>query len=237
MPPSSWLTSLALAACFATSAQAETKFNLQASADRAVQNDTMTVILSTENDSADSQALYALTNNALSDVTAKAKGHMSVKLKPASRRMLPVYSGKEGEDQKLVAWRERADLQLESKSFPDLYSLVEEVLKDQKATLQVSSINFSLSDEATQSVGDELYATALKNIKHKASVVGEGLGKPEIAIDELSFNGPYALGGAPVVMFRAKAAAMSAPSGMESGESKVRVDLSGSFKAQQGQAH
>lgn len=110
---SSWLTSLALAACFATSAQAETKFNLQASADRAVQNDTMTVILSTENDSADSQALYALTNKALSDVTAKAKGHASVKLKPASRRMLPVYSGKEGEDQKLVAWRERADLQLE----------------------------------------------------------------------------------------------------------------------------
>lgn len=231
MHRTSWLTSLALAACFATSAQAGTKFNLQASADRAVDNDTMTVILSTENTANDSQFLYNLTNKALSDVTAKVKPHAEVKLKPVSRRMLPVYSDKSGQDQKLVAWRERADLQLESKSFPELYTLVEQVLKEQKSSLQVSSITFSLSDEATQAVGDELYATALKNINHKAEVVGKGLGKPEVEADELSFNGPFASGGAPVVMFRAKAAAMSAPGGMDSGESKVRVDLNGTFTA------
>jgi len=231
MHRTSWLTSLALAVCFASSAQAGTKFNLQASADRPVNNDTMTVVLSTENTSKDTQALYAQTNDALAAITARVKDKVGIKLKTASRRMQPLYKDDISGEQKLVGWMEQADVQLESKAFPELYSLVEKVLKEQKSAVRVASINYSLSDEAAQAVGDELYATALQNINHRAKVVATGLGKPEVNIDELSFNGPFTSGGSPIVMMRAKVAAMSAPGGMDSGESKVRVDLSGVFTA------
>ncbi|MBD8088987.1 SIMPL domain-containing protein [Pseudomonas fluorescens] len=233
MHHTSWLTSLALLACIATSAHAETKFNLQASADRAVPNDTLTVVILTESTSANTKVLYSLTNQALSHISERVKGHDGVKFKPVTRNVKPLYRDDSKGDPQVIGWSEQASVQLQSKSFAELYDLVEQVLKDPKAPVRVGSISYSLSDEAAQSVGDELYDTALKNINHRAKVVGTGLGQAEINIDELSFNGPYTSGGAPVVMMRAKVASMSAPGAMDSGESKVRVDLSGSFTASQ----
>lgn len=229
MRPSSWLTSIALALAVSGAAHAETKLNLSASAERTVENDTMLVVLSTENTAPDTSTLYGLTNEAITLVTGKAKPHSSIKIKPGSRSMSPIYSETKGEEAKIVGWRERAEVQLESKKFPDLYTLVGDVLSSQKTSLQVRNISFSLSDDAAKVVGDELYATALKNIKGKALLVSTELGKEEFRIDELTFNGPFTSGPRPLVMMRGKVEAMAAPAGLEAGESNVRVDVSGAF--------
>lgn len=220
---------IALSLALASTAQAQTKLNLSASAERKVANDTMQVVLGTENTAPGTQTLYAITSEALSKVAAKAKSHPEIKIKPGLRSMTPVYSEVAGEESKIVAWRERADLQLESQDFPAMYKLIEESLSSQKTPIQVRGLSFSLSEGATKAVGAELYITALKNIKNSAAVVSSELGSSAFDINELSFNGPYASGVAPVMMMRAKAQSMASPASMEAGESNVRVDLSGSF--------
>ena len=199
---------------------------LSASGSVEVQQDLLSISLTTSRDGPDAAAVQTQLRQALDAGLTQARqaaspGQMDVRTGNFS--LYPRY----GKDGKINGWQGSTELVLEGKDFPRITGTAGKI-----QTLSLGSVSFALSREQRARVEGEAQAQAIEQFKAKAGEVSRAFGFGGYALREVSINtndqGP---------MPRPRAMAMSAKSEMadapvpvEAGKSTVLVNISGSVQ-------
>lgn len=181
--------SIALLACLAaagTQALAdEPRYNqvsLRAEVSREVPHDRMQVTLYSESQHSDPARLAEGTTQTLNQAMQRARLAKGVTTRQGNRSSYPVYDDK---GQKIVGWRERAELHLESADFAMLAGLVAELLQ----TLKMADMQFSVSETLGRQTEDALLKEAVAAFRARAKLATEALGGREYRLVSLSLDG------------------------------------------------
>lgn len=232
MIPSTRLSALLFpAALLVSTAQADNlhynQVSLRAEVSQEVPHDLMQVILYSEAQDNDPAKLAASITENLNKAIAQARQSKGVQVSLGSRHSYPVYSDN-GEH--ISAWRERAELRLESAQFSQLSKLTGELLQQ----LKMGGMTFSIADSTRQASEDALIKTAVESFKARAQLTSETLGGNAYKIVNLSFNSGFQPP-MPVRMAAMKGMAMNeaapAPE-IEAGSSKVTLSVDGVIEVQ-----
>lgn len=232
MTPSIRLAPLLLpVALLAGTAQADTlhynQISLRAEVSQEVAHDLMQVTLYSEAQDNDPAKLAAGITESLNQAIARARQSKGVQVSLGSRHSYPVYSDN---GQRISAWRERAELRLESAKFAELSELTGELLKQ----LKMGGMSFSIADSTRQDSEDALIKNAVEAFKARAQLTSEALGGSGYKLVSLNFTSGFQPP-MPVRMAAMKSMAMSdaapAPE-IEAGSSKVTLSADGVIEVQ-----
>lgn len=199
------------------------QISLHAEASSEVAYDRMQVTLYSEAQQQDPAQLAAQTTEAMNKALQRARQAKGVTISQGGRNSYPVY-GEDGE--KIVAWRERAELRLESGDFTALSELTADLLK----TLKMGSMDFSVSDAIRKQNEDALLKDAVAAFRGRAQLATEALGGRDYRIVSLNLGS----GGYQPVMRNVAMKAMEAmPSpDIEAGTRQVSISADGVIEVQ-----
>ena len=190
-------------------------------------HDLMQVTLYSEAQDNDPAKLAAGITESLNQAIARARQSKGVQVSLGSRHSYPVYSDN---GQRISAWRERAELRLESAKFAELSELTGELLKQ----LKMGGMSFSIADSTRQNSEDALIKNAVEAFKARAQLTSEALGGSGYKLVSLNFTSGFQPP-MPVRMAAMKSMAMSdaapAPE-IEAGSSKVTLSADGVIEVQ-----
>lgn len=176
-----------LITCLATSTAlqaSETVYNqvsLRAEAHQEVAHDQMQVVLYTEGQDTDPARLATEVTKTLNQALSTARKQTQISVKLGSRSSYPVRDSK---GQKITAWRERAEIRLESTEFAALSALTGELLK----TLKMADMQFSIAPKTRISSEDELLKEAISAFQSRAKLVTQALGGADYKVVNLNLN-------------------------------------------------
>ncbi|MFI5446288.1 SIMPL domain-containing protein [Polaromonas sp. UC242_47] len=198
---------------------------LSANGSVEVQQDLLSIAMSTTRDGTDAATVQTQLKQALDVALSEAKkaaqpGQMDVRTGNFS--LYPRYS----KDGKINGWQGRTELVLEGKDFPRITATAGKI-----QTLTMGSVSFALSREQRARVEGEAQAQAIERFKAKASEIAKGFGFSSYTLREVSINandqGPMR----PRMMaMEAKAAMSDSAIPVEAGLSTVLVNVSGSVQ-------
>lgn len=218
---------LALLACATLPALAdEPRYNqvsLRSEVSQEVSHDRMHVTLYTEAQDTDPARLAKKVTETLNGALTQARRAKGVTLHQGTRRSYPIYDEK---GQKIRAWRERAELRLESAEFAALSQLTGELLQ----TLNMGSMSFSVSDELRKRHENELLREAVQAFGARATLTSEALGGTGYRLVNLNL---HSSGFAQPVLYRAPAKMMMEASSdaiapqVESGTTRISIQADG----------
>ena len=214
-------TLLACLACFPAIAD-EPRYNqisLRAEATSEVAHDRMHVTLYSEAQHQDPAQLAAQTTQVMNQALQRARQAKGVLVSQGSRNTYPVYEEK---GQQITAWRERAELRLESADFTTLSQLTGELMQQ----LKMGGMHFSVSDAIRKQNEDALLKDAIAAFRARAQLATEALGGRDFRIVTLNLGS----GGGYQPVMRAMAMksmdAMATPE-IEAGTRQVSVNADG----------
>ena len=198
---------------------------LSASAIVEVQQDLLSISMSTARDGADAATVQNNLKLALEAALAEAR-------KTAQPGLMDVRTGnfslypRYGKDGKINGWQGNTELVLEGRDFSRITAAAGKI-----QTLSMGQVNFALSREARARVEGDAQAQAIERFKAKALEVSKGFGFSAYTLREVSINtndqGPIR----PRMMaLEAKAAMSDSPIPVEAGKSTVLVNVSGSVQ-------
>jgi len=219
---------LALAAAPAASAQPAgtagpyDRVQLDASAETSVETDRLLARLYKEEQAAEQAPAADVVNRAVTRAIERARA-ARVEVRTAGYHTQPVYR-----DQRIVGWRVRQELVLESADPQRLASLLGDLQQD----LSVRSLEPVLSPQARRAAEDRLIEGALGAFRDRADLVARSLGRPGWRIVSLDVSTSRHGGPEPRVMMRAAemAATSVAPPSIEGGQLEVTVHVQGSIE-------
>lgn len=219
---------LALAAAPARAAE-EPRFNqveLEAAASREVPNDLMHATLFAEANASAPAEVAATLNRASAEAMKVAAKFEGVKVATGQAHTYPVY----GRDQKLVGWRGRVEVRLESRDFPAVAQLAAKL----QPTMQLGGVGFAVSTELRRRVEDELIAEAIAAFRARAEVARKALGGQSYRIRRVALGaGGVAPPPRPLAMARVAPAMAEAPAPVfEGGETRVQVVAHGTIEVE-----
>lgn len=224
-------TALAFAASLGSSALLadEARYNqiaLRAEVSQEIAHDLMHVTLYSEAQDDDPAALAAQITRTLNAAVSQARDVKGVSVALGSRNSYPVYDDK---GQKITAWRERAELRLESADFATLSKLTGEMLKE----LKMAGMDFSIAPATRKTHEDALLKEAVVAFRARAQLATEALGGSGYKLVNLSLSS----GGfqPPMPMRMAKGMAMmdaAVTPEIEAGTSQVTVNADGMIEVQ-----
>lgn len=215
-----------LLAPFAAAAQVpETLFNLvglNAQAEREIPNDLLTATLAAEAEGADPAQLADGINRTMQRALATAQAYKSVKVQSAGYQTFPVY-----DKNKVARWRARQELRLESGDFSAATGLVGKL----QASLVVTGLNLSVSNESRRKAENSLIPEALASFDERARVVRDAMKAKGYRVRDLQVS---AEGGAPRPMARQRVmmAESVAQPAVEPGTTRIVVSVSGTIQLQ-----
>ena len=217
----------ALAALASTAAEPAPRYNsveLQAEAQREVQNDLLNATLFVELSDASPSALANAVNKSVNDALRIAKEYKNVRVRSGNNQTYPVYA-KAG---LLQGWRGRAEIRIESRDFEAASALIGKL----QVNMQLGNLNFSVSPEARRGVENELINEAIAAFKARAEIVRTALAGRGYKLQRLNVANGY---NAPQPRFAvaarmAAAAPEVAAPNMEAGASVVTVNASGAIE-------
>jgi len=195
---------------------------LDAQASEQVGNDTMHVSLDSWGEHRDAAKLATQINADMEWALSLAGKHATVKASTGSYQTWPVTS----KDNTVTrGWRGQQSLQLESrdsKTLSQLTGLLQERLK-------IKSMNFTVSAERREQVENHLVDVALEAFKKRAQIVSSNLKASGYRIVDLSIGTSAQQ---PPIIYKSRVAAMEADTAVavETGESEVRVSVSGTIE-------
>lgn len=224
------IVTLAVLGCAAAAALAETPppqnvLQLSASGTVEVQQDLLSMTLSTSRDAPDAATvqnqLKAALDAALTEARKSAQpGQLDVRTGNFS--LSPRYT-REG---KINGWQGSTELVLEGRDFPRITQTAGKI-----STLTVGNVGFGLSREQRAKVETEAQSIAIDNFKQKASELAQGFGFSGYTLREVSVN---ASEGGPIrprmMAMQAKAMSADAPVPIEAGKTAVVVSVSGAVQ-------
>ena len=198
---------------------------LSASATVEVQQDLLSMTLSTTRDGTDSAVVQNQLKQALEAALAEAK-------KTAQPGLMDVRTGnfslypRYGKDGKINGWQGSTELVLEGRDFPRITAAAGKI-----QTLTLGNVGFGLSREQRARVEGDAQAQAIERFKAKASEVARSFGFSGYTLREVSVNandqGPVR----PRMMaMEAKTAMSDSPIPVEAGKASVLVNVSGSVQ-------
>jgi predicted secreted protein len=199
---------------------------LSANGSVEVQQDLLSISMSTTRDGVDGAAVQTQLKQALDTALALAKqaaapGQMDVRTGNFS--LYPRY----GKDGKINGWQGATELVLEGKDFPRITSTAGKI-----QTLTMAGVSFALSREQRAKVEGEAQTLAIERFRVKAGEIAKNFGFSSYSLREVSINSNDQ-GYTP----RPRAMAMQAKSDMaessipvEAGKSTVLVTVSGSVQ-------
>jgi predicted secreted protein len=203
----------------------EDQVNFQVQAGRDVENDRVVALLSATAENRDPAKLADSINSDMHWAVEKLKNQVAIKTQSGSYQTYPVYDNK-----KIVRWRGRQDLQLESGDVDAL----SKVLGDLQERLQIQSLQFSVSPEKRIAVESALIEEALAAFRKRAALISRSLDAEDYGLVDMSI---HTGGMRPPIPVRAEAASLasrttaSAPA-IEQGTSRVTVQVSGRIQLQ-----
>ncbi|TBU89506.1 SIMPL domain-containing protein [Phytopseudomonas dryadis] len=233
LPLSRLATALAITAAglFSLTAQAdEARYNqvsLSTQVSHEVAHDLMQVTLYSEAQNKDPAALAAEITRTLNAALSQARGVEGISVSQGSRNSYPVYSEK-GET--ISAWRERAEIRLESADFAALSKLTGEML----TSLKMGGMNFSIATATRKQEEDALIKDAVAAFKARAQLTTEALGGSSYKLVSLNLSS----GGfmqppmRPQMMKAAAFANDSVTPEIEAGTSQVTLSADGVIEVQ-----
>lgn len=175
------LSSLATSTAVLANEQTYNQISLRAEAHQEVAHDQMQVTLYSEAQDTDPALLATTVTNALNQAIDKARLQPQISVKLGNRSSYPIHDSK---GQKITAWRERAEVRLESTDFSALSSLTGELLK----TLKMANMQFSIAPETRISSEDELLKQAISAFQARAKLVSDAFGSTHYKVVNLNLN-------------------------------------------------
>lgn len=212
-------------ACGAARAQDQAAlFNLvslSGQTEREVANDTLTAVLSAQSEGSDPPALAETVNRAMRDALRLAQTYRSVKSSTLNYQTWPVY-----DKARVVRWRVRQELRLESGDFAQATSLIGKLQSATPENLQLTALSFGLSAELRRQTENALIAEALRAFHERAAIVRDVQKAKGYRVKELQIGG-----GAQPRFYSAPRAAMAAgPPAVEPGASTLQISVSGTIQ-------
>ena len=201
---------------------------LRAEVNQEIAHDLMHVTLYSEAQNTDPAALAAEISKTLNASIAQARTVKGVSVSSGSRNSYPVYDDK---GQKITAWRERAELRLESADFSALSTLTGEMLQ----TLKMGAMSFSIADNTRKTHEDALLKDAVAAFKARAQLVSQALGGSGYKLVSLNLNTGGFQRPMPMRMEAMKGAAMmdaAVNPEVEAGTSQVSISADGVIEVQ-----
>jgi len=208
----------------AETAVAEDQVSFQVEVGREVGNDRMLAILNATAEEKKPADLADRINSTMAWALDQARANKQVTLRSGSYQTYPVY----GDNRKIVRWRGRQELQLESQDVDQLSQLVGTL----QSQLQMQSMQFSVSHDRRQQVENELIEQALEAYQARAEIVRKSLGAKTYKLLDINI---HSAGRSPVIPMRAEAvstmsrSSVSKPA-LEQGTSRVDVQVSGKIR-------
>lgn len=202
--------------------------SLRAEVSQEVAHDRMYVTLYTEAQSEDPAALASDVTKTLNAAIDKARKVQGVKVSLGSRQSYPVY---ENEGSKISAWRERAELRLESAEFARLSQLSADLLGE----LKMAEMSFAVAEDTRKTSEDSLIKEAVEAFKARAQLATEAVGGKGYKLVSLSLSTGGFQPPMPMRAYAAKGMAMmeAAPAPeIEAGTSQVTVSADGVIEVQ-----
>lgn len=199
--------------------------DLQAEAQREVENDLMTASLYVEQNELDPVKLAAGLNRALNEALATARDAKGVRARSGGYSTHPVYD----RNQRLTGWRGRAEIRLESRDFAAAGALIGRL----QGSMQLGGIQFGVSPELRRKTGDELMTEAIVAFRGRADIARAAQGGRTVKIRRVAVN----TGGGfpqPRAQFAARAMAAEAVPApqLEGGTSLISVSVSGTIEVE-----
>ena len=194
-----------------------------------VQQDLLTLTLSTTREGADAASVQAdlrkAVDAALSEVKKTAQGGQ-MDVRSGDFNVHPRY----GRDGKINGWQGRAELVLEGRDFPRITQAAARV-----PSMAIGNIQFGLSREQRGKVEAEAQSLAIERFKARAGEIAKAFGFAGYTLREVNVSGEDS-GYQPRMMAMAKAemrggAGADAPVSVEPGKSVVQITVSGSVQA------
>lgn len=199
---------------------------LSASATIDVQQDLLSIALTTTRDGGDAAAVQNQLKLALDAALAEAK-------KTAQPGLMDVRTGnfglypRYGKDGKINGWQGSAELVLEGKDFSRVTAVAGKI-----QTLTLGNVSFALSREQRAKVEGEAQTLAIERFKAKAGEIAKSFGFGGYALREVAIQANDQ--GAPprprMMAMQAKAEMADSAIPVEAGKSTVLVNVSGSVQ-------
>jgi predicted secreted protein len=214
-----------VAAGNARSAEEQLRYNvvdLQAEAQREIQNDLMTASLYVEQSGENPARVSNSVNKIVNEALRVAGDVKNVKASTEGYQTYPVY----GKNKLLEAWRVRSEIRIESKDFNSLSNIIGKL----QSTMQLSYLGFTVSPEARRQAENELITQAISNFRERADIVKQSLKGREFKIRRMSVN-TSGFHPRPVLARGIAAQEVAAPN-VEGGTSQVTVNVNGTIEVE-----
>ena len=223
--------SLALATLCSTAVMAdEARYNqiaLRTEVSQTVAHDLMQVTLYSEAQDKDPAKLAAGITTSINTALQQARKSTGVTISLGNRNSYPVYD----DNQRISAWRERAEIRLESADFATLSKLTGELLQH----LKMGDMSFSVASPTQKKTEEALLQDAVNAFKARAQVATTALGGKGYKLVSLSLNGGGFHNPRPMRMQMDSNMSMgkAAPTPeIEAGSSQVSVNADGVIEVQ-----
>ena len=208
----------------ADSEQAEDQVSFQVEVGRDVENDLVTAILNVTAEALKPAKLADTINSTMTWALEQVRANQKVKSRSGAYQTYPVY-----EDKRIVRWRGRQELQLESQDADQLSELVGTL----QSRLQIHSLQFSVSPDKRRQIEDTLIEQALAAYQRRADIIRKSVGAQGYTLLEVDIH--TAGQDRPMPPLRAEAVSMLSRSSvsqpaMEQGTSRVNVQVSGKIR-------
>lgn len=201
--------------------------NLQADARASVPNDLMLATLFVEVDSKDATQLAAEVTRTVNQAMKAAQAERNVKVSSGNRSSWPVHDAKN----KVVAWRSRAELRLESRDF----EAAARAIAAMQAGMQLAGVQFALAPETAAAQENALIEKAMAAFSARADLVAKSLGAKSwrtVNINVGSNSNPPPMPYVRGMAMKTMAEEMPVQD-VAGGESETSVSINGSVQLQQ----
>jgi len=194
----------------------QNQVSLSAEASREIEHDLMSVTLYSQVEGEHPSELAQITTQRLNAAIDKARQVPAVRLQSGARQSFPVYS-RNGE--KILKWRENAELYLESKDISALAALISELQTDD---LMMGRRSFAISRETRQANEDSLTQEAIAAFRARAQLAAEALGLKNWRLVQMNLDGRGVT--ARPLMARAQSMEMLDKAGMDGGFASQQIE-------------
>lgn len=196
--------------------------NLQAQAEREIENDQMVVLLATELEGAETASLAAKINSDMKWALERIKKYASVESQTKSYQTFPTYR-----KQVIISWRASQQIEIKGENIAELTELVGKL----QEKLQVKQMSFNPTTENIVKFENELIEEAMQAFLARVEIVKKHMPAKNHRIINLNINtGGY---NPPVIYAQRnlmKSMEMASSPAVETGTSKVTVSVSGSVQ-------